>query len=271
MIGHLMRTEDAQVDLWTLTRAQPQIDPTALSRALEREAADGPLDFRTRLLIRDSIDALEAYWGPDRVANWLGQSASRRILVEIHQSELGPAGFPSLKQRIMDAIEPETVQQFLRELGTHVHHPHRIVIGGAIALILARKLARATEDIDIVDEVPAELRSQHELLDRLLQQYGLHLTHFQSHYLPAGWEQRITSLGRFGQLDVFLVDPIDIFSSKLFSARDKDLGDLRVLARELDKETARRRALSAEGLMANSTLAQQAAKNWYIVFGEELT
>lgn len=50
------------------------------------------------------------------------------------------------------------------------------------------------------------------------------LNHFQSHYLPAGRPDRVRSLGRFGKLDVFLVDVYDVLLSKLFSDRNKDLG-----------------------------------------------
>ena len=46
-------------DLWTLARLQPQIDPNDLSSAIVRQIKgnDLDLDYRTRLLIRDSIEA----------------------------------------------------------------------------------------------------------------------------------------------------------------------------------------------------------------------
>ena len=60
---------------------------------------------------------------------------------------------------------------------------------------------------------------------------------------------------RFGGLEVFLVHPYDIFLGKLFSSREKDRDDLRVLAGGLD-----RTALAARYVTAN----------WYIVYGEPL-
>ena len=64
----------AEPDLWELTRGRPQVDPGRLAAAVEREALQDGLDFRTRLLIRDSVDALTRYWGPERVNAWLGKS-----------------------------------------------------------------------------------------------------------------------------------------------------------------------------------------------------
>src|SRR5438552_3985685 len=81
------------------------------------------------------------------------------------------------------------------------------------ALILQGYLSRATDDIDVVDEVPAEIRSLHALLQDLRKRYGFHLAHFQSHYLPTGWEQRLHSLEPFGNLQIHLVDIYDVFLS----------------------------------------------------------
>ena len=60
-------------------------------------------------------------------------------------------------------------------------------------------LERRTDDIDVEDEVPSEIRSRHDLLDQLAKSYGLRLTHFQSHYLPEGWQSRLHLLGVFGR------------------------------------------------------------------------
>lgn len=171
----------------------------------------------------------------------------------------------------MDAIHPETVEAFLRELSLHVNRPTRLVVGGSIALILAGYVSRHTDDIDVVDEVPAEIRVQHDLLEQLVGRYGLRLTHFQSHYLNAGWEQRIRSIGVFGNLHVFAVDAYDVFVGKLFSVRTKDRDDLRVLAGRLDRQTIVARLRETAGsLRADARLAKAAADNWFVVFGETL-
>jgi hypothetical protein len=88
---------------------------------------------------------------------------------------------------------------------------------------------------------------------------------------PGGSERRLHSLGKFDQLTVHLVDVYDIFVGKLFSAREKDLDDLRQLREELDKERIFRRiADSAQLLLAEANLATDAIRNWKILYGEEL-
>jgi hypothetical protein len=259
-------------DLWTLTWGRPHVDPDALAAALEREVdTTSDLDFRTRLLIRDSVHALGRCWGRAQVDEWLGRLASRQRIEEILRSDLGPVGFPSLGERVMKSVDPERVLEYLRTLGMRVNQPARLAIGGSIALLLAGRLSRPTEDIDVVDEVPADIRSQHELLANLAARFGLQLTHFQSHYLPAGWENRVHHLGAFGSLQVVLVDALDIFMSKLFSPRDKDLDDLRMLKGQWDKGRLTERLLdTTAALLAEPGLRKHAESNWYVLYGEPL-
>src|SRR6185312_1542792 len=175
-------------DLWSLTFGQPWIDAEELSKALERQLAEEPqLDARTELLVRDSLNALSGFWGPQRIDSWLARSSQGPTLRYLQESVSGPAGFPTLGRRLMQMTSRKTVFEMLRELGSHLRRPERITIGGSIALILSGQLSRATEDVDVVDEVPAQIRSEHQLLDQLASRYGLRLTHFQSHYLPDGW------------------------------------------------------------------------------------
>jgi hypothetical protein len=217
------------------------------------------------------MEALKSYWGRERLAQWLAACPERTTIETIGQEDLGEQGFPSLRERIMDKTDPEDVRQFLREVGTELHRPVQVVIGGVVALILPGLVSRATEDIDIVDEVPGEVQSLHSLLARLQKRYGLQLTHFQSHYLPAGWDQRLHSLGSFGQIRVFLVDAYDVFLSKLFSAREKDRDDLRVLVRQLDKDMLVRRLRdTTTALRTDLKYLPLAEKNWYILYGEPL-
>jgi hypothetical protein len=258
-------------DLWSLVWGKAEVDPAALAQAIEEAVRQDRLDFRTRLLIRDGTDALEARWGKERCLNWLKTTSHPDKINAIRHEDLGAVGFPFLKDQLMERTEPETVKRYLRELGTQIPHPVSLRVGGSIALILPGYLSRATQDIDVVDEVPAEVRKERELLDELAQRYRLHLTHFQSHYLPSGWENRLHSLGAFGNLHVFTVDAYDVFLSKLFSKRAKDLDDLRELSTALDRETTRRRfQATTAALMAEPLLRQCAEKNWYILYGEPL-
>src|SRR3954468_7575306 len=256
-------------ELWQLAFGQPQIDPTRLAIALEQEAMHQDLDARTRVLIRDSLEALRGHWGDERFTAWLASSRSRLRLQEIRDTELAPVGFTTLSRGLMDATKPDTIEQFLRELGTSLRQPQSIYVGGSGALILLGHLSRHTDDIDLVDEVPQSVRQEHALLDDLTARYRLRLAHFQSHYLPEGWQSHARRLGQFGQLKVSLVDALDIFVRKLFSVRTKDRDDLRVLAPQLDRnEATSRLRSSADKLLGEPQLKANAEKNWYIVYGD---
>jgi hypothetical protein len=262
---------DQKTDLWSLVLERHELDFLELAEAVQDQAAQGPLDFRTRLLIRDSLDALKERWGAERLAAWLSRCPTREHLETIWNEDLGDPGFPSLAQRVMETTKPERIEQFLREIGLRINRPLRVFLGGSGALILAGHLSRRTEDVDLVDEVPPEIRSQHQFLDELRQRYALYLAHFQSHYLPKGWDQRVHSLPPFGRLQVYLVDVVDIFLSKLFSSRAKDLDDLRMLAPQLDKETVVRQLRDTTAdLLAAADPRKRAEDNWYIVYGEPL-
>jgi hypothetical protein len=258
------------LDLWTLARCGANVDPQDLLQAIELEVCRPSQDFRTRLLLRDSFLALSNKWGRDSTISRLSTAAAstiRAILVE----NLGDAGFPTLEGRIMQRTEPETMLQFLRELGARAPQDARLDIGGSGALIMTGMLRRGTDDLDAVDELPIFLRTEHDLLNSLGTRYGLRLAHFHSHFLPSNWDQRVHSLGKFGKLDVFLVDSIDIFLSKLFSAREKDLDDLRTLAPALDRAIVETRLNNyCASLLGESSLRANADRNWYIVFGDRL-
>jgi hypothetical protein len=85
----------------------------------------------------------------------------------------------------------------------------------------------------------------------------------QSHYLPAGWESRVSSYGHFGALDVFLVDTHDIAASRLMSPRTKDRDDLRALVAHLDKKTfAMRLQTSCAALLNEPDVRKNAELNY---------
>lgn len=261
----------ATPDLWTLVLGRPEVDPDDLAAAIAAEAVKPQPDFRTCLLIRDGLEALRGYWGAELLRAWLEASSARAAIEDLLTEDLGAPGFPTLADRIMQKTSPELIRQFLRDLGSRLPGQTCLVLGGSSALILQGYLNRQTEDIDVVDEVPGSIRSQHQLLDELRRDYGLLLAHFQSHYLPTGWERRIHSLGDFGSLQIHLVDVYDIFLGKLFSKRRKDLGDLRVVLPQLDRAIlVRRLQETTTSWRAETALREQAATNWYILFGEEL-
>src|SRR5262249_8025140 len=122
--------------LWSLVWGRPEVDPSDLAQAVEAQAARSSLDFRTRLLIRDSVAALKDYWGPERVADWLVRCPARDPIEPICRQELGEPGFPTLRERLMDKTDPKTVEQLFRDLGSRIHRRVRLAVGGSIALIL---------------------------------------------------------------------------------------------------------------------------------------
>ena len=63
----------------------------------------------------------------------------------------------------------------------------------------------------------------------------------------------------------------DLFLSKLFSPRDKDLDDLRVLFPQVDREVLLRRLKeSCHSFLAEAALRAHAERNWYVLTGEAL-
>ncbi|MBM4072080.1 MAG: hypothetical protein FJ271_24610 [Planctomycetes bacterium] len=258
-------------DLWSLVQGTPWVDPGDLAEAVRIQAQEHGNDYRTRLLIRDSVNALRDYWGAEAWTHWLERNKVRDDIEEIFSEEFERVGFPTLRSRLMEKTDPELVRQFFRELSGHVHQPIRLPIGGSVALILPGFLSRGTEDIDVVNEVPAPIRDQHKLLNEYQRRYGLLLTHFQAHYLPSGWDKRLHYFDTFGSLRVYLVDVLDIFLGKLTSIRTKDLDDLRTLAPQLDKQTlSERMKETMESTFASAELRKRAQHNWYVLYGEDL-
>jgi hypothetical protein len=259
--------------LWSLPFGRLQIDPSEIAAALNclQIRDTGTLDTRSRLLIRDALRALLSHWGEERFRAWLAGAASPGALLAIEHGEDELRGFTTLKERLMDATQPDRIVKFFRDLGASIHGSSVIYVGGSIALILSGVLSRHTDDVDAVDEIPAPIRAEKTLLDELSQLHGLRLTHFQSHYLPDGWQERTRSFGQFGQLQVHLVDPIDIFVGKLFSRRVKDRDDLRTLSERFERAviTDRLRRTAARSL-ADEAMRQAAEKNWYVIYGDAL-
>ena len=259
------------LDLWSLVRGRPQIDPNDLADAVVQQASEEPLDYRTRLLIRDSIEALRTYWGHQRVEHWLAGSPLHHKIKSICEDEYDEVGFPSIRRRLMDKTEPDTIRQYFQTLGYALRAPLKIEVGGGCALILPGYISRFTEDIDVVGEVPSEIRTKYQLLDDLEKLHGLHMGHVQTHYFPQGWRDRTHSFGVFNFLQVSLVDVYDVFLSKLFSSRVKDMADLKVLLPQLEKDVLSQRLLATcKDFLTAPRLKEIAEQNWTILFGEEL-
>lgn len=259
------------IDLWELTRGKPEIDPNDLAEAVCQQAGEDDLDYRTRLLIRDSVDALRGHWGDSRLLQWLERCPNRGRITAFCREEFDKVGFPTISRRLMEKTDPDLIRKLLDQLGWMVHQDTTTYIAGSVALILPGYLSRHTDDIDFINEVPEAIRKDHQRVRELEKSYGLTLGHVQSHYFPSGWQNRTHSVGVFGRLKVFRVDPYDVFLSKLSSRRQKDLDDMRLIAPQLDKETlVRRLKENAAGLIEPEPLKEQSRKNWHVIFGEPL-
>lgn len=258
-------------DLWTLARTGPQVDPIDLTHAIEREVGAFDLDYRSRLLIRDSVDALRSFWGPVRFSEWMQASPQWPQIEAICGEAFDEVGFPSIRKRLMENKTAEQIRDYLDTLGRRIRKETRIYVAGSCALILPGLMVRGTDDVDVVDEVPKEIRDEHALLDELEKVFALHMGHVQRHYFPAGWQDRAHSYALLGRLSVYLVDVYDVFLSKLFSARIKDLGDLRLLVPQIEKDILRERFMNTcASFLVVPRLKELATGNWQILFKEDL-
>ncbi len=267
---------DPALALWNLL-ARPTIDPATLARAIETVVVEPNLDWRTLQLVKEGWAALEESIESGSLNDYLLAGSSSQIAEEIRARSEDARNthcdvrFPSLNERLTPHLSPTTIRQFLRELGSAIAHPVIITMGGAASLVLRGLLSRATEGVDVVDEVPAEIRDEREILQELSVRYGLHLTHFHSHYLPRDWESRTIDFGTFGKIQVRLIDVLDIIAGKVYSARPKDLDDFRVLSLNLNNEELRQRVLQGSSTLISSDQdRRQAVTNWYIVYGDDL-
>jgi len=163
------------------------------------------------------------------------------------------------------------VKQVLQMLGERVHGRVEINIAGSVPTLIQGLTARPTDDIDIVNEVPAEIRQQRETLKKIKTEFGLNLGHVQSHYLPANWHPRRQYLGDFSGIRAYLLDPVDIFVSKLSSKQEKHKQDLRVMAKRLDQATVKQRLLrDGRAFLDDPYLKPQIEENWQFIYQESL-
>lgn len=266
------RPSSIDLDPWRLVWGQPYIDSSALAAAIENDLLCHPQpDYRTRLLLRDAAQALRSYWGASRFQCWLAASSVRERLQAILDERFPETGFPSIRRRLVDSIGANQVKQIFSSLGQNVRQRVEVSVAGSIPTLIEGLTARPTEVIDIVDEVPAEIRKQRALLRKVEKDFGLRLGHVQSHYLPSGWKKRRHFLGDFGGLRVYVVDVYDIFVSKLSSKQEKHKDDLRVLAAKLDKEIARRRLFGhGRAFLDDPRQLPQIEANWQFIFQEPL-
>ncbi|MBT9587678.1 hypothetical protein IV102_30340 [bacterium] len=241
-------------ELWHMVSSYNDLEPGQLAAAVreERELHDP----RTRQLVAESTQSLRGW----------------NVALPPPPNDVEPVTkFPSLKRRIGVVTTAEKIMEFLRKISARLGVECRMVIGGASALILDHLIQRITHDVDVVDEIPSAIREMREEMAKAEEAYGLHLAHFQSHYLPERWEERLISLPRMRRLQAYRVHSLDVFVGKLFSGRDKDARDLAALSGNFDRERVQEHLhLYGSKLWADENLRPHLQENWYVVYGEEL-
>jgi hypothetical protein len=268
----MARRSSNSLDPWRLVWGQPYIDSDTLAAAIVSDLQRHPQpDYRTRLLVREAALAIRSFWGVTKFQRWLAASPVREPINAILNEHFSETGFPSIRRRLVKSIGENEVKQIFTLLGQNVHERVEVYIAGSVPTLIEGLTARPTEDIDIVDEVPAEIRKQRAVLRKIENDYGLRLGHVQSHYLPSGWRKRRRFLGDFGGLRIYLVDACDIFVSKLSSKQEKHKDDLRVLAPKLDKEIARHRLFGdGRAFLDDPRQRPQIESNWQFIYQEPL-
>jgi len=255
---------------WQLVQSLGAIDSERLFRAVTDEETLSDPSVRTQLLVRDALRGLRSFWGEPTFTRRVSQMReNRRILaaIDTHQDE---EGFLTLGRRIMEVTDPNVLHKLFRELSRRVDQPCVVTIGGSLALMLNDYISRVTDDVDIVDELPAAIRTQYSLLEDLARRYNLRLAHFQSHYLPQRWERRTWSLGVYDQLTVRVIDSLDVLAGKSFSSRKKDMDDLVASWSKLDVAAFRERlARDTDNFRSDAKSLEAAKHNWYVLTGEQ--
>lgn len=267
-----MTTAPRVLDPWRLVWGQPYIDSRTLAAAIEQDLARTPEpDYRTRLLIRDASVALRSYWGSRRFEQWLNISPEGSRVRAILSEDFDEVGYSTIRERLVDSIDMKQLTQVFERLGQGIHGRVEIHIAGSVPTLVKGLTARPTDDIDLVDEIPGEIRRQRDVLHQIEVEFGMKLGHVQSHDLPTGWRDRRHWFGDFGGLRVYLLDEYDIFVSKLSSKQKKHQLDLGVLALKLDRDTARDRLLNdGRTFLDDPALRPQILENWRFIFQEPL-
>jgi hypothetical protein len=124
-------------------------------------------------------------------------------------------------------ISSQIIQEFLEQLGSRYPKQATLHLLGGSALILLGS-SRDTLDIDYVgDDIRKDDFQQfmEKVADEMeLDVEAVPIEHFIP--LPNGNEQRSIHIGKFGNVDVLIVDPYTIALSKLDRGKDTDLDDI---------------------------------------------
>lgn len=127
----------------------------------------------------------------------------------------------------MTPIDLATLHAFLERLGSQCEAQHELVLLGGGALLLLGS-PRSTVDIDYVGD-DIEMTDFQRVVGRVANELGLKadpvpIGDFLP--IPSGSDGRRVHVGRFGAVEVYVIDPYVIALSKLDRGLDSDLGDV---------------------------------------------
>jgi hypothetical protein len=259
-------------DPWELVWGQPYIDSQTLATAIQEDLQRNPNpDFRTKLLVRDAARAIKSFWGPKKFGRWLEESPAGEAIGALLMENLGKVGFHFIRRRLVANVTRDQIEQILELLGQRIYERLEINIAGSIPTLLEGLTFRPTDHIDFVNEVPQEIRRQKAAVDQIKNEFSLRLGHVHSRYFPANWMSRRQYLGDFGGIRAYLVDPSDIFVSKLSSKQEKHKDDLRVMAPKLDRDSVKQRLMTdGKAFLDDPIQRPTIEENWRFIFREPL-
>jgi hypothetical protein len=127
----------------------------------------------------------------------------------------------------MESVDTSQIYAFLEEVGKrYLQTAHLILLGGSALSLLGS--SRPTLDIDYVgnDLRKSELQ---QLIDLIAQEMQIEIKAVPIDEfvpVPADAQSRWLPVGRFGLIDVFIMDPYTIALSKLDRGFDTDIEDI---------------------------------------------
>jgi Nucleotidyltransferase of unknown function (DUF6036) len=174
----------------------------------------------------------------------------------------------------MEPIDALQIRTFLAEVGKrYPQAAHLILLGGSALCLLGS--SRPTLDIDYVGN---DLRKNElqQLIDLVAQEMQIELEAVPIDEfvpVPADAQSRWLPVGRFGLIDVFIMDPYTMALSKLDRGFDTDIEDVRFLLHqklitfeqlELVTATALEKAKEFAMVSANVRAHLEALRNLFI-------
>lgn len=263
--------DSAVDDLWHFKDGHHWLPPSKLLRLVARAAessGDRDLCYRSKLLIHDALDGLSGYYGRAFIERRIKQFPAAGRLEEIWQTYFEEGcGFPSISRRLEEPTAASCIESFLRELSLGAIAPADVTIYGSAALVLADLLVRKLTAIDVLQIPPAWARRAS--VGAVRTRYQLKLRQVRPLYLPEGWMARRIEVGQVNAVRLWRIDPIDVLIGKLFSTCYDDFTEVLHTRDAIELPDLRSRLTLRRPVTATSAASKRAAKNWYVLTGEE--